>query len=211
MNMLRSPVAGHSVKPGDLLRMVGDELGARGFAVQCPAQAAGRSLTITRRDGASTYLTVDDDGSVRWECKPPRAGDADMTAFADMAVLLLTGRSDAPARQEGPQRSGLTLKGMVGRDLRARGLPVTLEVYPDNDAFDVCGEVVAGGPDANVRVNDDGVLTWERDYWPEFAVLSWEPEFSWDLSPRIGALARTIAGTIAPALSRAGFEGWCRE
>src|SRR5260370_6020935 len=164
MHMLRSPVAGPSGEPGDLLRMVGDELGARGFAVQCPAQAAGRSLTITRRDGASTYLTVDDDGSVRWECKPPRAGDADMTAFADMAVLLLTGRSDAPARQEGPQRSGLTLKGMVGRDLRARGLPVTLEVHPDNDEFHVCGEGVAGRPDAHCPGNDDGLLTRERGY-----------------------------------------------
>src|SRR5260370_6812527 len=151
MHMLRSPVAGPSGEPGDLLRMVGDELGARGLGVQCPAQAAGRSLTITRRDGASTYLTVDDDGSVRWECKPPRAGDADMTAFADMAVWLLTGRSDAPARQEGPQRSGLTLKGMVGRDLRALDLPATLERYPHNPPSHVRREHLPGRPYSHVR------------------------------------------------------------
>lgn len=77
-------------------------------------------------------------------------------------------------------------QGIVGQGLKACGLEVALEVYPDHHAFDVVREVIAVSPNrsqnAKVRINDNGLLTWDRDYCPEFAAISCQPQFSWDLS-----------------------------
>lgn len=204
MNIDSNTPAGNMVKPGDLLRMVAGSLISRGLIVQNPGKDRDHSVAIKCADGTQSQLTVQDDGSVRWDYRPAPGPDADPATLTEIAAWLLIGDSNARPGRERCTAPCLTLKGMVGRELRARGLAVCLEVYPDDDTFDVGAEIVAAchdvSPDAKVRITDDGSLTWERDYWPEFACISWEPEFSWDLSPRIGTLARSISDTIAPAL-----------
>lgn len=206
-SLLGSPAAKYVTEPGGLIRMVGDELTTRMIGARLSEQDDARSLAVTCGNGVRSCLTVQDDALVRWEFQPPRCARPDVGMLADIATLLLTGHRDDRHVPDTQCRSeGVTFKGAVGRELRARGLTVALEIYPDDDVLDVIGEVVAVGADAGeeakVRINDNGELTWERDYWPEFAVITWESGFSWDLNPRIGVLARAIVETVAPAIFR---------
>lgn len=61
---------------------------------------------------------------------------------------------------------------------------------------------------AEVRVADDGWLTWTRDYWDQTAAIAFEPEFcGWITNP--GHVAASMVATITPAMSclcRAGRE-----
>ena len=93
----------------------------------------------------------------------------------DLATVLLTGRSGPhPRLGSGHQRENVTFKGIVGLELKARGLDVELAVYCDETAFDAFAEIIAtvpgpGSPGGQVCVADDGGLTWTRDYLAEAA------------------------------------------
>ena len=83
---------------------------------------------------------------------------------------MLTGHAGASPWRDPGGRS-LTFKGIVGLDLRARGLDVELAVYPEQDVLNVYAEIVITSPaDAGggmqVWVSDNGHLTWKRDYQP---------------------------------------------
>lgn len=105
-------------------------------------------------------------------------------------------RAGIPGRRHGRQRSCLELK--------ARGLDVDLEVYEDQDYYAAVAEIVVTDPGseeiARVRVADNGGVTWERDYWPEAAVIAWESDYSgWIADP--GSVAGAIVATITRAVS----------
>ena len=146
---------------------------------------------------------MSDWGDVEWECCPWASDEADPKQIADVATVLLTGRAqDYPRRGNGYAREGLTFKGIVGLELRARGFDVDREVYEDADYFDARAEIVVTNPgsgeDAAVHVADDGSVTWMRDYWAEAAIVIWEPEFrGWIADPA------TVAGTVVATISRA--------
>jgi hypothetical protein len=91
-------------------------------------------------------------------------------------------------------------------ELAARGLDVSLEVYEDKDFYDVGAAIVAVNPgtqeDASVRVDDDGSVTWECDYWAEAVTVTWEPEFSWRFTDP-GKTAHAIVEKVTSAVSQA--------
>ena len=116
--------------------------------------------------------------SAEWEYCPWSPADADPDLTADLATALLTGRS-GPQPRVGPghQFENVTFKGIVGLELRARGLEVELAVYCDETAFDTFAEIVATVPGTGdggeqVCVTDEGGLTWTRDYLAEDALVS---------------------------------------
>lgn len=79
-----------------------------------------------------------------------------------------------PRLGSGHQRENVTFKGIVGLELKARGLDVELAVYCDETAFDTFAEIIATVPGQGdggglVCVADDGGLTWTRDYLAEAA------------------------------------------
>jgi hypothetical protein len=120
-----------------------------------------------RWPGARCTLAVSEHGTAEWEYCPKSPAGADPGLAADMATALLTGRL-GPFSCLAGSRENLTFKGAVGRELRARGLDVELAMYADEVAFAAFAEVVATAPggaeEAQVRVADDGGLTWIRDY-----------------------------------------------
>jgi hypothetical protein len=192
------------------MRLVADALTVSGFEVHRPEHHGGGRLTIGGQ-GARCALSVSDGGGVAWECCLWPSGEADPKQLADVATTLLTGRSgDFPRRGDGYERPGMTLKGIVGLELKARGFDVDLEVYEDDDCFDALAEIVVttpgAGTDAKVRVADDGSVTWERDYWPEAATISWEPEYSGQITDP-GEVARAVAGTISRAMGGLASAG----
>ena len=191
--------------PGELLRLVADGLAAAGLDVRPPADADGCRLDIAL-PGARCTLAVGEDGSAEWECWPWSADDADPDLTADLATALLTGRSGPqPRLGSGHQRENVTFKGIVGLELKARGLDVELAVYCDETAFDTFAEIIAtvpgtGDGGGQVCVADDGGLTWTRDYLAEAAALVSTPG-PYDRAADPTHLASSLAEAVTRAVS----------
>lgn len=207
MNMACGSAAdcANRTQPGELMRLVAGGLTASGLDVRPPEHEGGCRMTIGCH-GARCALSVTDWGDIEWECRPHASGEADPKQVADLATTLLTGRSQDYARRgNGYGHDSITFKGIVGLELKARGLAVDLEVYEDKDYFDARAEIVvtnpASGQDATVHVADDGSIIWTRDYWAEAATIIWEPEFcGWIADP--AKVAGTVVETITRAMSR---------
>jgi hypothetical protein len=188
--------------PGGLLRLVADGLAGAGFDVSPPGDGEGR-LDIAW-PGARCTLAVGEGGSAEWEYWPWSADGADPDLTADLATVLLTGQAGPlPRLGAGHQRENVTFKGIVGLELRARGLEVELAVYCDETAFDTFAEIIAtvpgpGDGGGQVCVTDEGGLTWTRDYWAEAAALIAAPGLCGQ-----AADPATIADSVVDAVTRA--------
>jgi hypothetical protein len=187
--------------PGELLRLVADGLAGAGLDVRAPGDGEGR-LAIAW-PGARCTLAVGEGGSAEWEYCPWSPADADPHLTADLATVLLTGRSGPqPRLGSGHQLENVTFKGIVGLELKARGLDVELAVYCDETAFDTFAEIIAtvpgqGEDGGQVCVTDEGGLTWTRDYLAE-AALGSAPGFCGQ-----AADPASIAGSVVEAVTRA--------
>jgi hypothetical protein len=193
------------LEPGKLMRLVADGLVAKGFDVRLPEPGDGRRLTIGCQ-GARCALSVTDWGYAEWEYCPQANAEPDPEQIADVAFTLLTDHAgNHPRRGEGYERERITLKGIVGLELKARGLDVDLEVCEDRHYFDARAEIVVTSPrtgqNAKARVGDDGSLAWERDYWAEAATVTWEPEYRGRAADP-AKVASAIVETITRAMSR---------
>lgn len=104
----------------------------------------------------------------------------------------------------------MTFKGIVGLELKARGLAVELEVYEDKDYFDARAEIVvtnpASGQGAAVHVADDGSIIWTRDYRAEAAAITWEPDFCGRIADP-AKVASAVVETITRVMSRLAPAG----
>jgi hypothetical protein len=156
-------------EPGTAMRAVAEKLAARGFGVRSPEWEESRRLTITGAGRARCELTVEDGGSVRWDYRPgsgPGTDPAEMTALV-LRVLGAAGAGEPRTRA----RPGVSLKGVVGRALAARGLKVGMQVFEDPDFYAVSAEIVVSSPArperGQVSVSDDGDLTWECRYYDD--------------------------------------------
>ena len=189
--------------PGELRRLVAGALAEAGLDVSAPGDEEGCRLDIAL-PGARCTLAVGEDGSAEWEYWPWSADDADPDLTADLATALLTGRSGPqPRLGSGHQRENVTFKGIVGLELKARGLDVELAVYTDETAFDTFAEIIAtvpasGDGGGQVCVADDGGLTWSCDYLAEAAALVSAP----GLCGQAAAPAH-VASSVVEAVTRA--------
>jgi hypothetical protein len=195
-------------QPGELMRLVAGGLAGNGHEVALPRFDDGRRLSVTS-PAARCALAVEDCGSVVLDWNPVVGSAVDPLVLANVASALLTGQA-GPSQWQGhdSSRADLTLKGKVGQELQARGLPVTLEVYTDEVAFEASAAILATAPqaslDAEVRVTDDGWLCWEGDYGVEEAAVCWEEGTTWITDP--GKVAAGIVAAINLALSQ-GLPG----
>jgi hypothetical protein len=190
-------------RPGELMHLVAGGLAGNGYEAGLPDSDDGRRLSITG-PAARCALAVEDCGSVALDWNPVAGKAVDPLELAGVACALLTGRAGLPGwHGDGGSRADLTLKGRVGRELQARGLRVGLEVYPDELSFEAVTAIVVTVPgtglDGEVRVSDDGRLSWERDYGAEAAVSSWDECAAWIADP--GKVAADIVAAITLALS----------
>jgi hypothetical protein len=184
--------------PGELLRLVADGLTGAGLDVRAPGDGEGCRLHIAW-PGARCTLAVGDCGSAEWEYCPWSPQDADPDLAADLATVLLTGQAGPqPRLGSGHQLENVTFKGIVGLELKARGLDVELAVYCDETAFDTFAEIIAtvpgqGDDGGQVCVTDEGGLTWTRDYWAETAAI---------VSAQVADPA-SVASSVVEAVTRA--------
>jgi hypothetical protein len=184
------------------MRLVANELRARGFDVDLPAWEDGRRLSVERW-GIQCNLSVHDFGLVEWECEPWPGEKADPILVADIAAFLLTGSEESPRASDGHSARGMTLKAIAGNELRDRGFTVSLDVYEDLELLEVDADIVITNsvrhPIANVRVSDDADLMWECNYRCGATGVE------------LSEVASSIASTVAHAmrLSSGASEGDC--
>ncbi|HEY2579775.1 MAG TPA: hypothetical protein VGI74_25975, partial [Streptosporangiaceae bacterium] len=193
-------------EPGDLMRRVAAGLLFNGFDVRPPEHDDECRLTISCPKARCT-LSVSDSASIELECTPWASGQQDPKRVADLATALLTGQAqDHPRLGDGYDRHGITFKGIVGLELKARGFDVELEVYEDDHYFDAPSAIVVTVPDhrddAAVLVADDGSIVWTCDYWAEAATITLEPDFHWWIADPAN-LASTVVATVTAAMSQA--------
>jgi hypothetical protein len=189
--------------PGELLRRVADGLTGAGLDARPPADADGCRLDIAW-PGARCTLAVGEGGSTEWEYWPWSPDDADPDLTADLATVLLTGRpGPQPRLGSGHQRENVTFKGIVGLELKARGLDVELAVYCDETVFDTFAEIIVtvpgqGDGGGQVCVADDGGLTWTRDYLAEADTMVSAPDRCDQ-----AAESASVASSVVEAVTRA--------
>jgi hypothetical protein len=189
---------------GGLLRLVADGLAGAGLDVRPPGDGEGR-LDIAW-PGARCTLAVGDCGSAEWEYCPWSADDADPDLTADLATVLLTGRTGPqPRLGSGHRLENVTFKGIVGLELKARGLDVELAVYCDETAFDTFAEIIAtvpgpGNGGGQVCVTDEGGLTWTRDYWAKAAALISAPDHCGQATDT-ASIASSVVEAVTSAMS----------
>lgn len=189
--------------PGELMRLTGDALARHGARVRYPTDPGSRCLTVTGLGGLGTFeLSADDTGHVQFERAAP-GGRPDPRQVADLATVLLTGRA-GPFEYlgRGYAVAGITFKGIVGLELRARGIETELEIYPDDIFLDAEAGIRAGSPrhgsDSEFHLADDAGMLWIRDYWAEHCAQRLEPEFSAWLEGK-DEIAADIADTLTLA------------
>jgi hypothetical protein len=167
------------------MHAVAQKLHDRGIEVRWPKYGDSRRLAIVNARDARSEITAEDCGYVTWDYWP-RTGPG--TDAADLAATVLDVLGAHVAAPVPAARGVLTLKGAVGRALKDRGLNVSVAVYQDDVAFDATTEIVAANPAVpscgQVRVTDDGCITWECHH---------------DGPPAECALA--VADTIVPILT----------
>jgi hypothetical protein len=168
MNHLNGVLAERECVPGQLMRMVAGELIAHGFEVRSPEYDDERRLTITNLKDMRCWLIIEDCGYVECECVPQPSHDNDPTMLIGMVKNVLA--SDSEKRYhvaERPRMRNLSLKGIVGHELKAAGLDVGLDVYEDLDSYEVTAEIVVTNPGkperGEIRISDEGAVTWECD------------------------------------------------
>ena len=186
-----------------LLCLVVEGLTDSGLNVHPPERHGSCRLAIACA-GARCTLTINDWGDAEWEYCPCSGDNADPKQLADVTTALLTGRADDfPRLGRGYAHEGITLKGIVGLELKARGLDVDLNVYQDEDYFEAHAEIQVTSPgseDARVFVTDDGCLTWMRDYWDEGSTIVSGPDFcEWISDP--ADVAAVVVKTVTRAMS----------
>jgi hypothetical protein len=197
---------------GELMRLVADGLKARGFDVLLPESADDRRVSVGRWGGRCD-LVVNDYGIVEWGCRPWASDEPDPGLTADIATFLLAGKADGPSRDGVDQSRGMTFKGIVGSELRARGFDVSLEVYEDNVMLEVLAEILVKNPavrtDATIHVSDEGEIFWECDYPFEVREITDPSEYLAALennrvltdSENNRALTDSIVATVARAVA----------
>lgn len=182
--------------PGGLMRQVAGELAGRGLNVAYPVQDDSCCLTVTGLPGRCCSVEVSDDGYVLFEYVPAVAGTADPAVLAAQAARVLGG-PEGWRPDERICRPGQALIRAAGLALRSAGLAVALNVYADEENFEICtqlGVTRPGRPDrGEVSIGEDGALSWECDY-----------PHGGQPATMAGRIGHVLAGVLAPGARGAG-------
>src|SRR5579875_437197 len=102
-----------------MMYAVAAKLRDAGISIRCPAFSEGRCLSIVNAKNARSDITVQDSGYVMWEYWPLSGANIQPANIAAVVLRVIGGPETASKL---PKRRSLTLKGAVGRELRAHGL-----------------------------------------------------------------------------------------
>lgn len=151
--------------PSKVMSIVDGDLSARGFQVQALARDDVYCLAIKSSAWARCEVSIEDDGAVRWECKPAAGRDSDPRLLTQLVLRMLAANCASSGNPAPSAPSGATLKSAVGRALDACGLAVRLAVYQDTACFEVEAQIVVANPErperGQVSLSDNADVAWE--------------------------------------------------
>jgi hypothetical protein len=160
--------SGQAIPRNELATLIGQALRECGLTVS-REEAAGRCLEIEGIPAAPvSSLLIADAVTVRWEYCPSDTDENDPKRTADIVTALLSD-DDTPYERlgDGYSSKAMSLKGIAGRELEARGFSVKLEVYQDHLSFDAWADIsVSSKKESGMRVlvDDSGCIIWDADY-----------------------------------------------
>jgi hypothetical protein len=168
-------------------RALAENLTRRGLHVHLPREDDSEQFKVASAGGARCGISVDDEDTDVSEYLNIGAHCGEPGQWAAVVARIL-GADYADPAQYAHLHRGVTRAGAVGRDMKARGLNVTLQTYEDHDEFRVLADVVITNPAkpqrGEVSISDDGWLCWEC--------------YAAELPGGVADLADTIAATLTP-------------
>jgi hypothetical protein len=208
--------------PGEIMRMVAAGLAEAGYEVWLPDHPDDRCLVVMWRR-ARCLLTVTDWGQAEWEYRPRNSVVPAPRWLAALTAALLTGQAGTASAPKGAQdRAGLSSRALAGLELRARGFDITLDVVTDTECLEAYAEIVVTVPGcaeaADVRITDEGTVTWTRNYWadPDSYSVAWGDPRTWMITDPpaladdiVGSLVRAMRGTVASIQTATGPLAAC--
>jgi hypothetical protein len=144
--------------------LVADGLTHQGFDIRDPVLERAHFLKVTNARHAYCEIMISEKDAVTWEYRR-FDGRLSPTQVTGMAMSILA--ADGADCEEGylTQRPGQTLKGIVGRALRKRGMQVRVKILNRDDLCELDAELWAVNPAmpsrGTARVNDDGMVRWD--------------------------------------------------
>jgi hypothetical protein len=155
--------------PGQLIRMVAGQLAAYGFDVQGhESDDDDRLLTINGLPGMRCLLQIEDCGGFECEYVPRPGWETDPARVAGLVANRLSSEGiQCHGIAERPTVPGFPPRTFIGTELKAAGLDVDLDVYPDLVSFKVIADLVVRNPDhperGEIRISDNGGIILECD------------------------------------------------
>ena len=127
--------------PGDSIRTMTERLTRHGLTVRTTGYDDSRLLKVTGTGKAACDVMVADDCYFTCEYIARRSRK---TSAADMARMLGAGCA-SPQQYVHPHR-GVTPAGAVGREMKARVMAVTMNVFEDETIYSVFADIVITNP-----------------------------------------------------------------
>ena len=142
-----------------------ERLTGRGLTVRTTACEDSRLLKVTRARKAACDVIVANDQYFTCEYTAKRNRRRSSPADLARIVARMLGTDYTSPHQYAHLHRGVTLAGAVGRDLKARGMTVTLTVAEDDETYTVYAGIVITSPArperGKVVLDDSGWIYWE--------------------------------------------------
>jgi hypothetical protein len=149
---------------GGPVRAMTERLTERGLSVRTTACEDSRLLKVARAGKAACEVIVADDRYFTCEYAAKRNRRSNPADLARIVARMLGTDYTSPQRYAHLHR-GVTPAGAVGRDLKARGMTVTLSVTEDDETYTVFPGIVITSPAqperGKVVLDDSGWVYWE--------------------------------------------------
>ena len=146
------------------VRAMAERLTGRGLTVRTTPCEDSRLLKVTRARKAACDIIVADDQYFTCEYTAQRNRSSNPADLARIVARMLGTDYNSP-QQYAHLHRGVTLAGAVGRDLKARGMTVTLSVAEDDETYTVYAGIVITSPArperGKVVLDDSGWVYWE--------------------------------------------------
>lgn len=169
-NMNRASGDSDAWGPGEFLRLVAAELTGTGLDARLAACDGSFYVTVGGLNGVHCEVTLGDRyGSVACQYWPHAGVTFSVMDSMSLAVSLLTGEAiTGIPGPDGRMPAGDSLMSVAGRELKARGFDVWLDVDTSQLIYQAVAELVVTNPGGleypKVVIAEDGSVTWAGMY-----------------------------------------------
>jgi hypothetical protein len=182
----RNQATGQEI-PEESMRVIAEGLIKRGLTVSITGCEDSRRLKVTGTGNAACDVIVDEDYYFTCEYLPGRRDRQASPADTARVVARMLGTDYTCPQQYVHLHQGIPLPGAVGREMKARGMTVTLDVMPDEETYSAFVAIVITNPACPER----GTVHLEKNW------VCWEC-YDGEITGGPAELAGTVADILTP-------------